>query len=97
MVDVLIPYAAESMTLPDGLDVHVWAGRTDTSGPNMLASVDDSDVPEQAVLDRIEYYVIPYGFAGAATSLIARMPRLKAVQTLTAGYEHVVPDRKSVV
>ena len=90
MTDVLVPFAAESLNPPDGLGVHVWDGRGDTA-EDELSSVDESGVPEQAVLDRVEYYVLPYSFAPASMQLIARMPRLRAVQTLTAGYEHVMP------
>lgn len=92
MVDVLIPYPAQSLALPAGLDVHTWVGEsTTTSGPELLTSADTTGIPEQEVLDRVEFYVIPYGFAPPATNLIERMPKLRAVQTLTAGYEHVLP------
>ncbi len=92
MVDVLIPFPAASLALPPELDVHVWAGEpTVTTGPDMLTSADTSDIPGQDVLDRVEYYVMPYGFPPAAVELLERMPKLRAVQTLTAGYEHVLP------
>lgn len=91
VTDVLIPYPPESLTLPDRLDVHVWEGRPDRSSQNLLSNIGAADLPRPEVLDRIEFYVIPYGFADDASSLITRMPRLKAVQTLTAGYEHVLP------
>ncbi len=38
----------------------------------------------------VELYVLPYTFAQATLSVMARMPRLQLVQTLTAGYEHVL-------
>ncbi|TDE02205.1 2-hydroxyacid dehydrogenase [Jiangella asiatica] len=92
MVDVLIPYPAHSLALPPGLDVHTWAGEsTAKSGPELMTSADTSDIPDQEVLDRVELYVIPYSFAAPATDLIERMPKLRVVQTLTAGYEHVLP------
>jgi phosphoglycerate dehydrogenase-like enzyme len=90
MVDVLVPFT-DLPNVPDGLDVHVWQGKTGPAGPGMLTHVDESDLPDQTVLDRIEYYVIPYSLADNASRLIARMPRLTVVQTLTAGYEHVLP------
>jgi phosphoglycerate dehydrogenase-like enzyme len=37
----------------------------------------------------VELYVMPYG-QPAALDLIARLPSLRALQVLTAGYEHVV-------
>lgn len=91
MTDVLVPFTPESLNPPEGLAVHVWDGRGDDADDAALTEVDESAIPGQAVLDRIEYYVVPYGFAPAATALIERMPRLRAVQTLTAGYEHVLP------
>lgn len=92
MVDVLIPFPADSLALPGGLDVHVWAGEPAASiGPAMLTSADTTGIPSQDVLDRVEYYVIPYGFSPAAVELLDRLPKVRAVQTLTAGYEHVLP------
>ena len=90
MTDVLVPFAVESLNPPDKLEVHVWDGQGDTPEDD-LSSVDESGIPEQSILDRVEYFVLPYSFAPAAMELIARMPRLRAVQTLTAGYEHVLP------
>lgn len=42
-------------------------------------------------LGEVEFFVVPYAFADAHPHLMARMPRLKVAQTLTAGYEHVLP------
>lgn len=75
MTAVLVPYA--DLTLPDGLDVHVWEG---TEAP-----------PADDVLEQIEMYVQPYTFNATVGDLITKMPRLRIVQTQTAGYEHVVP------
>lgn len=49
---------------------------------------DGDEVP--ASIDAVELYVLPYMHAGAK-DLMARMPRLKVVQTLTAGVDDVVP------
>lgn len=38
----------------------------------------------------VEFYVLPYAFSIPDLELIARMPALRTVQTLTAGYEHVL-------
>ncbi len=62
--------------LPAGLDVQVWDG--------------DGE-PDPDVLERVELYVMPYTFAPITGEVINRMPRLRVVQTLTAGYEHVLP------
>lgn len=63
--------------VPDGVDVHRWSA--------------EPDLPGTTILDEVELYVMPYTFASITGEIIARMPRLRAVQTLTAGYEHVLP------
>jgi phosphoglycerate dehydrogenase-like enzyme len=42
-------------------------------------------------LDEVEVYVPPYLFPDVDTSIFARMPRLRVVQTMTAGIEHIGP------
>lgn len=39
----------------------------------------------------VEFFVGPYMAAAKALSITASMPRLKVLQTLTAGYEHALP------
>ncbi|WP_018351807.1 2-hydroxyacid dehydrogenase [Longispora albida] len=51
----------------------------------------DVPLPSQAELDEVEFYALPYGFKPETVAHIARMPRLRVVQALTAGYEHVLP------
>lgn len=58
-----------------GVDVRVFQG-----GP---------DLPDGA--DEAELYVLPYDFAVPHMEHMAGMPKLRVVQTLTAGYEHVLP------
>ncbi|MFL6111218.1 MAG: 2-hydroxyacid dehydrogenase [Catenulispora sp.] len=48
-----------------------------------------AEIPDS--IEEVEFFVVPYAFADAHPELMARMPRLKAAQTLTAGYEHVLP------
>lgn len=72
---VLQPFESLSAQ-PDGLDVVTW----NADGP-----------PDPDVLSRVELYVMPYTFALVTGEVIADMPRLQVVQTLTAGYEHVLP------
>jgi phosphoglycerate dehydrogenase-like enzyme len=51
------------------------------------------DVP--ASVGEVRFYVPPYDLGGDQGGLLARMPRLKVVQTLTAGVDHIrgeVPD-----
>lgn len=66
--------------VPDGVTAHVW-----TSG----------DLPAAGVLDAVEVHVLPYTFDAASFDAVPLLPRLRVLQTLTAGYEHVlghVPD-----
>ncbi|HMG29623.1 MAG TPA: 2-hydroxyacid dehydrogenase [Jiangellaceae bacterium] len=62
--------------LPADLDVAVW---------------DAIGLPSDGVLERVEFYVMPYTFAPVIGEVIAAMPGLRVVQTLTAGVEHVMP------
>ncbi len=48
-------------------------------------------VPEPAGIDEVEVYVPPYLFPDVDATLFGRMPRLRLVQTLTAGIEHIAP------
>lgn len=74
---VLVPSLARDVPLPDGLDVHVW----DAADP----------LPSDDVLNTITYYVMPYTFEPITGEIIGKLPALQVVQTLTAGYEHVLP------
>jgi phosphoglycerate dehydrogenase-like enzyme len=72
---VLQPFVDLS-PLPSGLDAKWWNA--------------DGE-PDPDVLARVELYVMPYTFSAITGEVIGRMPRLRIVQTLTAGYEHVMP------
>lgn len=69
------------------------------SHPDALAELDDLDValydgtqPPPDNLDEVEFYAVPYGIIDPRfCEPILRMPRLQVVQTLTAGYDHVLP------
>ena len=52
-------------------------------------TVDDHDLPPEA--DRAVLYVTPYTFATRPHEVMRDMPALRAVQLLTAGYEHALP------
>jgi phosphoglycerate dehydrogenase-like enzyme len=75
---VLVPYPPEGVLagLPDTLDVRVWDG---------------SGEPPADALAATEMYVVPYTFEPVVAEAAARMPRLRVVQTLTAGVEHLRP------
>jgi phosphoglycerate dehydrogenase-like enzyme len=67
--------------------------------PDAMAELDDLDValydgtrPLPEHLDDVEFYAVPYGIIDPRLcEPIARMPRLAVVQTVTAGYDHVLP------
>jgi phosphoglycerate dehydrogenase-like enzyme len=72
----MVPYPpAEIGDVPGDLAIDVYDGTGDP--PGTVAGT--------------EVYVLPYTFDPAPLALIAAMPRLRLVQTLTAGYEHVLP------
>ncbi len=55
--------------------------------------VDPDDLPASG--DDVAFYVLPYRFRPADGEVLARLPKLEAVQTMSAGFEHIrryVPD-----
>ncbi|MDI2129350.1 2-hydroxyacid dehydrogenase [Yinghuangia seranimata] len=73
---LLIPYEPAALgDLPPGLDIEVYDG---FSAP-----------PTRH--DDVAFYVLPYTFDPAPLRLLRDMPQVRFVQTLTAGYEHVLP------
>lgn len=76
---VLLPWADHADVLggaTDGIEVAVYPGDTD---------------PSDDVLARTAFYVPPYMGATHSLELMARMPELRVVQTLTAGVDNVWP------
>ena len=78
---VWLPFEPEELgDPPDGLRYQTVA-----PGPG--------DVPDSAA--EVEFYVPAYNVGPGQTEVLARMPRLRVVQTLTAGVDHIrgeVPD-----
>ena len=72
---ILVPWEQNRDNAPASLTVEVFDGHGD---------------PPPDVLDDVVFYVVPYG-RDQRVDLIPRMPRLRAVQLLTAGYEHALP------
>jgi phosphoglycerate dehydrogenase-like enzyme len=70
-----VPYADLLPRLPDGVSANVYDGEANPPGG----------------VDAVEFYVAPYTFDRRPLHLMAQMPALRVVQTLTAGYEHVLP------
>ena len=82
MVQSWVPFpdiAADLAALRADFEVDVYTGEGD---------------PPASIAD-VEFYVLPYAFSVPDLELIASMPALRTVQTLTAGYEHTlhyIPD-----
>jgi phosphoglycerate dehydrogenase-like enzyme len=72
---VWVPYPEVLAQLPASLTVDVYDG--------------ESPVPDS--LAAVELYVLPYTFEAGPLELLNRMPKLRVAQTLTAGYDHVLP------
>jgi phosphoglycerate dehydrogenase-like enzyme len=72
---VWVPYEEVVPQLPGSLAVDVYDG---------FGAPPDS-------VDEVVLYVTPYTFDLRPLELMARMPKLRIVQTLTAGYEHALP------
>jgi phosphoglycerate dehydrogenase-like enzyme len=72
---VWVPYRELRDRLPTTLTVDVY----------------DGEGAPPASIDEVVLYVTPYTFAREPLALLERMPKLRVAQTLTAGYEHVLP------
>jgi phosphoglycerate dehydrogenase-like enzyme len=77
-IRVWLPEAdsAEMMDgLPDGIIADVWTG--------------DKHVPDSA--DEVEVVVLPIWLPSSRMSVLAKLPRLKLIQLMSAGAEHTIP------
>jgi phosphoglycerate dehydrogenase-like enzyme len=72
---VWVPFGRSAKDLPDGL----------------VADVFDGIGPAPDTIGEVEVYVVPYSFKHYRPELIPQMPKLRVVQTLTAGFEHLLP------
>jgi phosphoglycerate dehydrogenase-like enzyme len=59
--------------------------------PDADVAVRRAGDPVPADLSGVEFYVPPYDFNVASLELARRMPSLRIMQILTAGYEHILP------
>jgi phosphoglycerate dehydrogenase-like enzyme len=66
------------------------ASLSDVPGATVVTVVPDAG-PMPAGAQDVEFYVPPFFPDVAAMASMARMPRLRVVQTLTAGFDHVRP------
>ena len=74
---ILLPYPSAEVGLRPDVATVMWDGR--------------GDGPSQRVLDEVEFFVVPYTRSSAAVPLFARMPRLRVVQSLSAGVDELLP------
>ncbi len=75
-----------------------WRQNLDNAPPGMRVSVFDGEGDPPGDLSDVAFYVVPYGRT-QRVDLIERMPGLRAVQVLTAGYEKVLdvlPDETTL-
>ncbi len=78
MITVWLPEAdaAEQMGgLPDGLTADVWTG--------------DEPLPDSAA--EVEVVVLPFAVPPSRMPVLAKLPRLRLIQLMSAGAEHVLP------
>jgi phosphoglycerate dehydrogenase-like enzyme len=61
--------------LPDGMAAEVWTG--------------GEQLPDSA--DEVEVVVLPFGVPPARMPVLAKLPRLRLIQLMSAGAEHVIP------
>ncbi len=61
--------------LPDGMAADVWTG--------------GEQVPDSA--DEVEVVVLPFGVPPSRMPVLAKLPRLRLIQLMSAGVEHIVP------
>jgi len=76
-VRILLPYPPAQIGAPPDLPAALWDGR--------------GGAPSERVLGEVEFLVIPYTYTSAALPLLRRMPRLRVVQSLSAGVEEILP------
>ncbi len=61
--------------LPDGMVADVWTG--------------DKHLPDSA--DEVEVVVLPFWVPPSRMKVLAKLPRLKLIQLMSAGAEHTIP------
>jgi phosphoglycerate dehydrogenase-like enzyme len=80
---VLMPYSGDQIPgLPDGLEVHTFDGDACDGRPGL---------PPAELLDRVELLIPPYLRVPTVWPFLGAMPRLRVVQTQTAGVDDIAP------
>lgn len=68
-----------------------FAADVESLGSDVDADVFTGDEEAPASIAEVEFFVAPYSFKPPTLAVTSRMPALRVLQTLTAGYEHVLP------
>jgi phosphoglycerate dehydrogenase-like enzyme len=72
--------------------VRVWVPYRDVVVPaGVDVDIYDGTGTPPSTVDEVEFFVLPYTFDPTALRLLSALPRLRVVQALTAGYEHLLP------
>jgi phosphoglycerate dehydrogenase-like enzyme len=77
--------------------VRVWVPYPDfveaveSVGDDVHADLFTGENDPPASIDEVTFYVAPYSFTAAPLQLTARMPSLRVLQLLTAGFENALP------
>jgi phosphoglycerate dehydrogenase-like enzyme len=61
------------------------------AGPDVHVDVYTGEGGVPASIADVDFFVAPYAVTPEALAVTAQMPKLKVLQTLTAGYEHALP------
>ena len=76
MIRVWLPDAPDKFgPLPAGVEADFWPG--------------GEEFPDSA--DQVEYVVLPHGVKPAAVRKVGALPRLRVIQILSAGADHILP------
>jgi phosphoglycerate dehydrogenase-like enzyme len=76
LIRVWLPGSPEAFGgLPAGLEADVWTG--------------GDDLPPSA--DQVEFIVLPFGVTPEAIRRVTDLPRLRTIQILSAGADHILP------
>ncbi|MGH3026392.1 MAG: 2-hydroxyacid dehydrogenase [Gaiellaceae bacterium] len=90
-------------TRVEGSTVRIWVpysefvADVEALSPAIGVDVYTGDGVVPASIADVEFFVAPYATTAEALGVTARMPRLKVLQTLSAGYEHALPYRPAGV
>ncbi len=68
-----------------------WVADVESVGDDVQVDVFTGENEPPASIDEVAFYVAPYSFTPAPLQLTAKMPSLRVLQLLTAGFESALP------